>query len=167
MKNSRRFPVRVIACAILAGGRAGVEASTAEEKETLPGIFAPKLAVEAPPPPPLLERRPANSDKVSAMIKERVMERAKQMDLTARSITRPAGEVSPVVMEQFTVKADKVRRVDPDEKLSPAVRFLRTGRFFESRDGSTTGEVKLLPVRATRALPKEDVRVEISVTKKF
>lgn len=168
MKNSRRFPVRVIAWAIVAGNGVGAEAGAAEEKETLPGIFAPKRVVEPAAPPTLLARRPATSDKVSAMIKERVAERARAMDGEMLPIVRREGEVSAVVMEAFTVKADKVRRVDPDEKLSPAARFLKTGRFFESPDGTVTGDARLLPVRPAGALPKEEVmRVEVSFTKKF
>lgn len=171
MMSALRFQslatISVLSCAAGLASAAGGAKETTDE--ALPGIFAPKKADEAPRPPELLARRlPASSDKISAAIRERVMERAKTLHPAALPIARREGEMSAVVMEAFTVKADKVRRVAPEEQLSPAARFLKTGRFFESADGTLTGDARLLPVRPAGALPKENVpRVEISITKKF
>lgn len=166
MKAPLRFRSLAMAAALSGAAGPGAPASAAEEPDVLPSIFAPKRPV--PLPPPLLERRTPSSERVAGMIKERVMERAKQIEVSTLPIRRAGGDVSPVVMEAFAVRADKVRRVDPEEKLTPAMRFLKTGRFFESADGTLTGDARLVPVKPSGALPKEDVpRVEISFTKKF
>jgi hypothetical protein len=114
-----------------------------------------------------LARSRANSEKVAAQVRERVLAKASAFDVAALPLTpRPLGEETKVLMEKFVVKAVKVKSTAVEAVESPLVRFLQSGTWFRSPDGKYQGDLKLVPAAPIGALPREPVmRVELTLQK--
>ncbi|MES2693634.1 MAG: hypothetical protein V4773_09185, partial [Verrucomicrobiota bacterium] len=101
------LPLRALPLAVMLGsatlGRGAEEA--------LPGIFAPRPAVTGPvaPPPPFL-RRSGTSDRMSKLIFEQLLARARPFELPAPFFAATGtGFDRTVVMDKMEVLGDKVR----------------------------------------------------------
>ncbi len=133
-------------------------------EEPLPAIFAPKPAIPAPPPPPLIARVVPTSERVSQALAQQIREKAAALDVPTRLAPWVPGD-APVTLERVLVLGEKIKAHQTTEKVTAAERFLRTGRLFET--SRMHGDLKLLPVEKVGALPKDDVRVEVGITIKF
>jgi hypothetical protein len=146
-------PLRVLPLALVA---IGAVTPVAAQSPELPPIFAPGRLESFPPPVVEAARKPAPlvSDRLRQAITEKILADTTPFEASAGSGMRVIAWAfdAPVLMDQFLVRSEPVRRRELPSADSPFIRFLKTGTLYRKVTGKTETEIflRLLPTQTRR-----------------